>query len=895
MDPIPPAPPTLTRTVLRRLFAPEDRDCAVSDLDEEFEARATRDGPLAARRWYRDQARRSIGPALRRRLMASPPAFRIDVASDLQWAWRGVRARRERAVFVVGLLAIALTANAAMFSVADSLLFNVRPFPDGDRIVSIRGRLSPEQPPAPNTQTRLFHAWSSQHDVFSAVGSYMVKNIFLIGPDASERIPTADVTTKMLDVLGVKPRWGRGFADADLLDEGSFAALIREDLARQRFGSPQAALGKRLEATGRPLVVVGVMPDEFAFPIATYRIWRLFEPGGPLTQNHGWSQLGRLAAGLPIDQAMARVTERAPVVGQTAAVPGYTAEAVPRFRTPTPSERRTLLLLLVGAAICLLVVACANATSVELAAAVPRARMSAVQVALGASRAQLVRVSALEGLILTVVSLASGLFLGWFLIPRLVESLPDGLRFSTQNPISLDWRVVAFTTLLAISVWLLAFLVPATAASRTNLVSLLKTEERFSAGSAASGRLRRWLTVAEVAVTVVLISGGMLYARSYQRLLAVEKGFDSYGLAEVSLSMPANFFGAENPRGQFADRFIAALSAVPGVKGVTNSTAPPSMGDSGSPVTIRVDGRATGQAVMLGRKHVDANFFTVIGLPLKRGRFLQPTDPDTHIVVGEAFARRFWPDGDAIDHTIQGDEKNPFSLAPLRIVGVVGDFRTAATRLPDPTDERMYVYSRVFASSRPRTTAAPDNPPPIDTGGSFSVMTLTVRLDSANRLPAVLAATRKFEPRLEATATMIDDLYADQNATTRLAGEVVGAFSALAFLIAIAGVYGVMAFLVAARKREIGIRMALGAGRRDITRLVFNSSVRLILAGAAIGIVATLVASRWIQAQLFGITPADPLTWSVVVAAVGIVSVLGTWHPANQAARLDPAITLRTE
>ena len=227
----------------------------------------------------------------------------------------------------------------------------------------------------------------------------------------------------MLDVVGVKPQWGRGFTDADLRDDGSFAALIREDLARERFGSPQAALGKRLDATGRPLIVVGVMPDEFAFPSPIYRIWRLFEPGGPLTRNMGWGMVGRLANDLPIEQAMARVKDRAPVVGQSAAVSDYRAEVVPLFRTPTPAERRTLLLILIGAAICLLIVACANATSVELAAAVPRARTSAVQLALGASRSQLARVAALEGLLLIALSLASGLFLGWFLIPRLVESL----------------------------------------------------------------------------------------------------------------------------------------------------------------------------------------------------------------------------------------------------------------------------------------------------------------------------------------------------------------------------------------------------------------------------------------------------------------------------------------
>jgi predicted permease len=889
-------PPRLTRGVLRRVFAVEDRDCAVSDLDEEFEVRAARDGALAARRWYRDQARHSVLPALRRRLMGLDLSWRMPLVSEVRWAWRGVRARGWRAAFVVGLLAVALAANAAMFSVADSLLFNRQPFPDSARLVSVRGRFSSEERPGPNAQTDLFNAWGAQRDVFTAVGSYMHKTIFLTGGETTDRVPTADLTVEMLDVLGVRPRWGRGFVDADLRDDGNFAALIRADLARQRFGSPQAALGQRLEATGRPLVIVGVMPEEFAFPSPSFRVWRAFGPGGPLTRNHGWSIAGRLAGDVPVDKGLARVAERAAAVGRTAGFASYTAEAEPLFRAPTAGERRTLLLLLLGAALCLLAAACANATNLELANAVQRARTHAVQLALGAGRSQLGRVAALEGLLLVASALSAGLLLGWLVIPLVAENLPNAFRFSTQNPISLDLRVVWFTAGLAAASWLLAFVAPVAAASRANLVSLLKTEDRSSAASAAGGRLRRWLTAAEVALTVMLISGGMLYARSYQNLLAVEKGFQSRGLAEVSVSMPAGFFHAGNPRSQFTERFIGALGAVPGVQGITNSSAPPSMGDSPSPVAVKVDGRATGDRLMLGRKWIDANFLSVVGLPLKRGRWLEATDLDTNVVIAESLARRLWPDGDAIDHTIQGDEKSPLSRTPLRVVGVVGDFRTAATRLPDPTDERMYVYSLSPVTS----TGSLLRPPTarellLDTGGSYYMITVTARLDSPERLPALLAAARRFEPRLETHAALVDELYADQSSSTRLAREVVGVFSAVAFVIAIAGVYAVMAFLVAGRKREIGIRMALGADRRDISRLVIGSSLKLILAGALIGAGAAVVASRWIQSELFGISPADPITWSVVVAAVAIVSLVGTWHPARQAARVDPAITLRTE
>jgi putative ABC transport system permease protein len=890
-----PSPPWLTRHVLRHIFVGQDRDCALSDLDEEFEVRAARDGAVAARRWYRNQARRSVIPALQRRLMGFDLSLHIPLSSELRWAWRGVRARGWRAAFVVALLAVALASNAAMFSVSDSLLFNPLPFPDSARLVSIRSRYSPDERPGPNAETDLFNAWSAQRDVFSAVGSYMHKTIFLTGGDTSERVPTADLTTRMLDVLGVRPRWGRGFVEADLLDDGYFAALIREDLARRRFGSPQAALGKRLEATGRPLVIVGVMPEEFAFPSPTFRVWRAFAPGGPLTRNQGWTIAARLADDVPISEGFARVVERAPAVGQAAGYAEYGAEAVPLFTAPTPGERRTLILLLLGAALCLLAAACANATNLELANAVQRARTHAVQLALGAGRGQLGRVAALEGCLLIALALGAGLSVAWLIIPWLAGLLPNAFQFSTRNPISFDMRVIWFTAGLAVASWLLAFFAPALVASRADLASLLKTEDRSSAASAASGRLRRWLTVAEVALTVMLISGGTLYARSYQNLLAVEKGFESRGLAEVSMSMPVGFFTAENPRAQFTDRFMQAFAAVPGVQGVTHSSAPPDMGDSPSRVNVSVDGRVVGDDLMLGRKWVDAKFFAVVGLPLKRGRLLETTDSNINVVIGEALARRLWPDGDPLGHTIQGDEKSPFSRTPLRVVGVVGDFRTAPTRLPDATDERMYVYSLWQESASGRSPPPTASAPLLDTGGSHGIMTVTVRLDSPERLSTVLAAARGFEPRLEVTAMLVDDLYARQNSNTRLAREVVGVFSAVAFVIAIAGVYGVMAFLVAGRRREIGIRMALGASRRDISRLVFGSSLRLILAGGLIGMVAAVAASRWIQSQLFGISPADPVTWFVVMAAVSIVSVLGTWHPASQAARVDPAITLRTE
>jgi putative ABC transport system permease protein len=318
------------------------------------------------------------------------------------------------------------------------------------------------------------------------------------------------------------------------------------------------------------------------------------------------------------------------------------------------------------------------------------------------------------------------------------------------------------------------------------------------------------------------------------------------------------------------------------------------MGDSPTSTTLIIDGQPTAGEVYLGRNWIDPAYFGVTRLPLRSGRYLEAGDLPNHVVITEEFARRFWPEINPIGHTFSGGPGSSFR-EPFTVVGVVGGFRTDSRRLPSSTDDRMFFYVLWRRPVQSPAQSQPTQTPRVDTGGVTGVLTIMVRLDRPARLATVRDVVQKLDPRLHVTAKLVDEIYAEHNADVRLTSTVVGLFSGLAFVIAMAGLYAVIAFLVASRTREIGVRMALGADRTAIHRMVIASSGRLALTGAALGTLAALGASRWIESQLFGVSMTDPRTYVSVCVAVLSTALLATWYPARQAARVDPAVTLRAE
>lgn len=388
-------------------------------------------------------------------------------------------------------------------------------------------------------------AWARESDIFTAVGVYYQKNVFVTGSGVAEQVRTADVSIGFMDVLGVPPQWGRPFSPGDDVFGAEFAVLLSEGLARRYFGSPQAALGQTLDTTVGPHRVVGVMPAEFAFPRASFEMWRAIDAAGPMTRNFGVMRaIARVAPGVDNETLARLLDQRAPAVGAALGFESYQVAAEPLLADAAIDTRETRLLIVLGAALCLLLAACASVTSLELANSIGRARRDAILLALGATRSSLARIAAVEGAMLIGAAVVFGLGLTWLAQDVLLATLPESLAASSQNRIALDGRTAVYTVGVAAVAWMFAALPPIIAASRSSLLSLLKLEDRTAAASRPAVRLRQALTVSEVAVAVVLVIGGLLYTRSYINLLAVDRGFDSSNLAQLWLTVPNGHFAS---------------------------------------------------------------------------------------------------------------------------------------------------------------------------------------------------------------------------------------------------------------------------------------------------------------------------------------------------------------
>lgn len=816
-----------------------------------------------------------------------------QLGRDLRWTWRGVRARRGRAVLSVALLAIALAANTIVFAIADSLVFDRVPYPNAKRLVTIQevgqgGRRHSL------LSARSLEEWRRQTDVFAGVEGFFTGTTFIVGPAAAEHVDMASVTPGLMDVLGVRPKWGRALTSDDAAQLDVQSVLVSADLARRYFASPEHAVGQALETAARPLRIVGVMPPGFVFPSGRYEIWRAVDPRGPLARTFGYS-MSSVALVQPgwsrarLDEAVAaRGVAVAAAIGDHRQLVRHVDDL--DIVQASAATARTFGVLL-GAAMCLLLVAAVNVLGFELTTIVGKARTFAIQSALGASRAMLVRVAAFEGLCLVVASTLVALGLIGLGLTALDVLLPAWLRQSSANPIDFDTRTFACMAIAAAAVSTLVSLPAALYTSRRDLAAPLKLDVRTATSGQAGAVVRRLVTMAQVAIAVALVIVGSLYARTYAHLIAIGKGFDSTNLASLSASLPPSGVSAL----EVAQLVKERLGTLPAVLGTTVGPPPPSSGNSPfADVTIRADGRDDGTPIAIGATPIEPEYFNVLRVPLRAGRWFGPGEPEGNVLVSESFARRYWPHGEAVGHVFQamrGAKPISSNVPSYRVVGVFGDYRIADRAWPSASDATFHVFT-------PRQPPSPRPPLPagdVDSGGFFQFFEVVVRLDSRASAASVLAAARSVLPRVSMDLDFVDDAYADRHAETLLAMRVVGLFGIGAFLMAMAGLYGVMAFLVAGRTREIGIRMALGADRARIGRFVMGSSLRLVVAGAAIGIAAAILVSRAIASQLFGVTPTDPATYVTVAIVTVVTAALATWQPARRAARVDPVQTLRAE
>lgn len=794
------------------------------------------------------------------------------LSTELRHALKGIRARRWRATLIIGLLAISLGATAVVFSAADSFVFRRVPYPGTSRLAVLQ-QTNSMTGASDYVAPEVIPEWRKHVDLFSAVHAHVMgAALYVTTGDVTEPVITCQVTPGLFETLGVAPRWGRTLQPGDEDPSHDPMVVIAEDLARRVFADPAAAIGQTVTLGGETLHVVGVMPAAFRFPTSRERVWRSLDLAR-WPANSGVRGLFQLASGVHNDAVARAVSERADAVGRVVTRPGrqQPVTAVPLATFASDDRADLIFAMLMAAAACVGLIACANVASLELANAMGRARSFAIHSALGASRATLVRIGLIEGALMVGSSAVLGWFIAHWGVSWLGLSLPPTMTRPLANPIDLDSRALTCMTMTVVATWMLTCVPVARRATRTDVVELLKRDDRTMGVSAGAG-LRQLLVVGQVALTVMLLVAAALTVRTYASNVAVEKGFDSSGLAAVEIVQPRR--SSVNPAA-LEQTLLDRLRTMPHVHGVSRTDGIPPSTQAGIGNHLFVEGRErTAEKIKLAGYAVDPDFFSTMGVRLLAGRAFSPGDPPGYVVVDGRFAARYWPNGDALGARFNMGGGGWSGVRDFEIVGVAAPVRMESTETPGG-DEVFVVYHSISPKYTP--------------------LSFLVRLENERQLGALASLVRSLAPGAIVRVDMVEERYRRLYGDVRLAASVTGGFSMLAFLVAMAGVYGVMAFLVTGRRKEIGVRIAFGAQPTDIRRMFLAASAKLVLVGAFLGVAGAYAATHGIETRLQGVQAPDPLTFAGVVTAVLVTALGATWLPARQAARIDPVTSLRSE
>ncbi len=806
-------------------------------------------------------------------MLMSPSVFRF--------AWHGLRARGWRGVLTVVLLAVALAANAIVFASADSFVFHRVPYRDASTLVEI-GEQSRYQPVDRSTAAvwpELVQVWRRQTDLFSAFHAYdMGPIVYLTGGNDPRYAASEDVTPGLFEMIGAAPMAGRLFNDADARAGSPPVTILAEEVAAKEFGRAADALNRHLTIGKIDATIVGVMPASFRFPSGRERIWRPLDIAA-IDAHRMIQPIGRMAASMTLPALNKAVAERAPTFAPYMRAengpfrPSAGTYARPIFPSIGDPRLKRLFLLLFAAAGCLLLVACANVANLELGAAIGRSRAFAISLALGAPRGVLIRMVLLEGAILIGAATVLALGAAHLMTGVVTARLPTAALTPLANRIDVDARTIWFMAAIAAVTWLLTSIPVAMLASRASVLDALKLETRSQSTSRGGVRVRHLLTTAEIALTVLLLAGAAFTVRAYSRILDLPKGFDTRGLLAVDIIQKPQ--PAETD-GDLQQHVLRALQARPDILGAAVSDGlPPTMGGY-SMGDLSVDSEPTTKGlVSMATSTVSEDYFRTTRLPILAGRALLPGDDKSTVVVDEMFARRFWPATDAVGRRYHVGRISVGGKSEMTIVGVAAHMRTDRDSVTEPSQ----TFFPIYYMNDPKDRYAP--------------LSFVVRLGESATLESVLSMVRALAPGARVRVTPIDDRYAATFANEMLASKIMTAFGALAFVVAAAGVYGVMMFLVASRTREIGIRMALGADKATVARMVLRSALAPVLIGAALGIGGAVAASRWAQSMLFGLASTDARMYLMIAGLVVAAAAVATWQPARHAAGVDPSALLR--
>ncbi len=815
-------------------------------------------------------------------LVLQPQRLEEELFQDLRFGARMLRTRPGFTAVAVLTLALGIGANTAIFSVVNAVLLRPLPFAEPDRLVSI-AETHPELPrlevAAPD-----FEDWREQARVFTDMAAWSLKDwgkLALTEAGEPEQLQGACVTPNLFPLLGVSPALGRNFLPGENQAGHDRVAIVSHGLWRRRFAADPKLVGRAIRLNGENHTVVGVMPQGAQLPFDN-DVWLPLSQLGtyPLTSRtpHMLEVVGRLKAGVTLEQARAemetiagRLKEAYPASNKTIGV------TLDTLRERLTGDLKPALLALFGTVGLVLLITCANVANLLLGRATERHREVAVRVALGAGRGRLFRQFLTESLLLAWLGGASGLLLAFWSLPMLRAALPAATtdQFPALKTVSLDLSILCFTLLLTTLTGAIFGLIPAFQLSRLNLNQTLKEGGKASAGGGRR-RASRALVIAEVALTTVALAGAGLLLRSFQRLTQVDPGFRADHLLSAQLTLPNAKFQNYGQVKSFHQRLLPRIAALPGVEGVAMIDNFP-LAASNAKTRFAVEGAPrpeSGRFPVAQIRAVSQDYFRVMGIALKGGRVF--TDDDllnnrNYLIISETLARRYFPNEDPVGKKLLMGVMSPNPVA-VPIVGVVADVKDLGLATPvEPA-----IYSSGFRN-RPLLM--------IRTSGEPSGLAAALRQAvSATDSELPLHRIRTMEESLSASLTQ-----------RRLSAFLTGAFAALALLLAAVGIYGVLAWTVGERAREIGIRLALGAQRSDVLKLVVGQGMQLAFLGLAVGLVASLPAARAMKSLLFGVGAGDPATFAVIALLLVFTALLACYIPARKATKVDPVVSIRSE
>jgi predicted permease len=882
-------------------FVPADlREPIAGDLHEEYLAIRDRRGlPRAGAwlwwqslrlaltfRWERAAHGRPLPPIADelRGFGSMWDALRQDVA----FGARMLRRQPGFTAVAVFALALGIGATTAIFSVVDAVLWRPLPYPHADRVMSL-GEQRPREsrgfgPIAPAD----YFDWRRDSRSFSALAAYTVMSpsgaYNLTGDGEPERVRPLEVTTSFLGVIGVTPALGRDFRAEEETVGRNRVALLTDALWRRRFGADRSVVGRTVAFDDRMFEIVGVLPARFWWPTRPDVVvpLALSDHDRALRAAHFLEAVGRLRD----DATALQAREDLRLIGARLSqeFPAENANHAPNLRPLRDAfvgDVQTMLLVVLGAVAFVLLIACANVATLLLARAAARQKEVSIRTAVGASRGRLVQQMLTESLVIAAAGGAAGVLLAAWSLSALRTLLPA--RFAGLpgiDHLGIDVRVLAAAVFVSLVTGLIFGVLPALAASDQRLGTSLNEESRGGTGSVRARRLRSSLVVAELSLSLILLTGASLLVVSFNNLVSVPPGFAASQLVIARVNLPGARYAEHARTVAFFDAVAERLADAPGIQRVGATTSLPfDGGDSRLNLTIE---RRTAESPIPVRVHprlISTGYFQTMGIPLVQGRAFTGHDGETSVnvaILNEAAARRYWPNENPIGQRISIGAVDDWR----EIVGVAGDTRHEGLDAdPDPA---AYLPERQLFQSL---------------GAGFErTATLVIRTtgDVASVAPLIRTAVANVDSQVPiGLVRQMDDLIGDSIAPRRLNFLLVSAFAAVALALTAAGLYGVMSYLVTQRTREIGVRMALGATRRQVLRLILGEAGSMTLFGIGIGVGGALLLTRSMTSMLFGVSAANPLIYLSASLLLALVALLAIAVPSSRATRIDPLAALR--